>query len=202
MPNGMLRSKRVRWILAVAALAAVAVGGFAYRNHQRYKHLEVHDPGMVYRSAWLQGEVFAELIEKHQIRTIINLCEPDEMGHERCLDQRKHVRGAGANLVELTMPPTVDATDPAVAKFVEIFSNPDSYPILVHCQHGVTRTAKVLAIYDILHRHMTAQQSIAAMPLFGRDDYNVSVHAFARDFEAKHNKLFPDVAGKLDVLRK
>lgn len=202
MPNGLLRQKGVRRVLALAALVFVVVGGIAYRNHQRYKHFEVHDPGMVYRSAWLDGEVFAELIEKHQIRTIINLCEPDEMGHERCLDQRKFVRGAGANLVELTMPPTVDANDPAVAKFVEVFSNPASYPILVHCQHGVTRTAKVLAIYDILHRHMTASQSIAAMPLFGRNDYNVSVHAFARDFEAKYKTLFPDVAGKLDVLRR
>lgn len=202
MFKGLLARKAVRWALALTALVAVVLGAGAYRNHQRYKHFEVHDPGMVYRSAWLRGDVFAELIEKHQIRTIINLCEPDEMGHERCVDQRKFVGGAGARLVELTMPPTVEATDPAVAKFVEILSNPASYPILVHCQHGVTRTAKVLAIYDILHRRMTAEQSIAAMPLFGRDDYNVSVHAFARDFEARHGELFPQVAGKLDVLRR
>lgn len=202
MFTGILASRGARWALAFITLVGVALGAGAYRNHQRYKHFEVHDPGMVYRSAWLRGDVFAELIEQHQIRTIINLCEPDEMGHERCLDQRQFVRGAGANLVELTMPPTVEANDPAVAKFVELLSNPASYPVLVHCQHGVTRTAKVLAIYDILHRHMTADQSLAAMPLFGRDEYNVSVYAFARDFEAKHKQLFPQVAGQIDVLRR
>jgi hypothetical protein len=40
------------------------------------------------------------------------------------------------------------------------------------------------------------------MPLFGRDAYNVSVYAFARDFEKRHDQLYPQAAAKLDVLRR
>lgn len=183
----------------VVALAALGTGVW---HHKRYNHLEVHDPGMVYRSAWLKPDAFAELIEEHQIRSIVNLCNPDEMGHQRCVDQRAAVEGAGAILHDCTMPNTVDPSDPQVAKLVEILSNPANYPMLVHCQHGVTRTAKVLAMYDILYRNLGADESLDQMPLFGRKRYSVSVYAFARNFEQMHTQIFPETAGRLDALKR
>lgn len=197
-----MTARRRSWLLIALLVTGLSVAGYAYRQHKRYGHLAVHDAGMVYRSAWLDGDVFSELISKYQIRTVINLCNPDEMGHERCLDQRKHVQGAGATLVEMPLPPSTTADIPEVERLVGILSNPNSYPILVHCQHGVTRTAKVLAMYDILYKHKTADGSLGDMPLFGRDSYNVAVYAFARDFEKRHRTMFPDTAGKLDTLRR
>ena len=201
MPN-RIAARVPKWIWWSLALSVALGGAFAYREHKRYKHLAIHDPGMVYRSAWLDPDVFAELIERHQIRAVLNLCEPDELGAQKCIDQRQAVRGAGARLIELPMPATIDPADPAIAEFVKVLSNPDNYPLLVHCQHGVTRTAKVLAMYDILFRRMTAEQSLSAMPLFGRDSYSVAVRAFARNFEERRAELFPQIAGKLDVLRR
>ncbi|MGQ0635053.1 MAG: fused DSP-PTPase phosphatase/NAD kinase-like protein [Planctomycetaceae bacterium] len=184
-------------------LISVAAGGFAYRQHKRYKHWAVHQPGMVYRSAWLEPDVFVEQIEKHQIRTVLNLCNPGEMGEARCVDERRAVEGAGARLIELPMPAaSVDSADPEIQQFVEVLSNPRNYPLLVHCQHGVTRTAKVLAMYDILFRGQSAAASIAAMPLFGRDEYSVSVRAFAKDFEKRHAQLYPQADRSLDVLHR
>jgi hypothetical protein len=198
----MLTRQRI-WALGIVLLVAAVVGGLTYRHHKRYKHLAVHEPGMVYRSAWLEADVFREIIERYQIRTVLNLCEPDEMGARRCLDQREVVRGSGARLVELPMPAaTLDPADPAIRPFVDLLSEPQNYPLLVHCQHGVTRTAKVLTMYDILFRGKTAEQSLAAMPLFGREAYPVSVRAFAKNFEARHAQLYPQAAGKLDVLRR
>lgn len=194
--------KSATWAVVSLVVIAAVSGGLAYRQYKRFQHFTAHDQGMVYRSAWLSGPAFAELIEKHQIRTIINLCNPDEMGHERCLDQRASVAGAGAKLLEMPMPATVDANAPEVQQFVDVFANPNNYPILVHCQHGVTRTAKVLAIYDVLFRHIPAEQSIKNMPLFGRDDYNVSVYAFAKSIETVGPKRFGNVASSLDVLRR
>lgn len=194
---------RRRSLLGLGVISLVlVVSGYAYRQHKRYQHFEIHDPGMVYRSAWLEGEVFAELIDKHQIRSVVNLCNPEEMGSARTLDQRKHVLGAGAQLYELPFPQGVEADAPEVQKYVDILTNPGNYPMLVHCQHGVTRTAKVLAMYDILHKHDTADHSLGKMPLFGRDAYNVSVYAFARDFEKRHETLYPHADALLDVLRR
>jgi protein-tyrosine phosphatase len=190
--------------LLLLALAILAAGGGAivYRHHHRYKHFAVHDQGMVYRSAWVEPDVFAELIDKHQIRAVVNLCNPQEMGEARSVAQRAAVRGAGARLYELPFPNTIDPADPGVARVVEVLSDPSNYPMLVHCQHGVTRTAKVLAMYDVIHRGMSSGQSLGAMPLFGRDGYSVSVWAFARGFEQQHRKLYPQAVGKLEALRR
>src|SRR5262245_5918560 len=197
----MFTRRRVS-ILGLVFIAALA-GGLSFRHHKRYKHLATHEPGMVYRSAWLEPDVFREIIEEYQIRTVLNLCEPDELGAQRCIDQRAAVRGSGARLIELPMPAaTIDPADPALRPFVELLSDPQNYPLLVHCQHGVTRTAKVLVMYDILFRGMSAQQSLAAMPLFGRDAYPVTVRTFARNFEDRHAQLYPQTAGKLDALRR
>jgi protein tyrosine phosphatase (PTP) superfamily phosphohydrolase (DUF442 family) len=197
----MLRRKSI-FRLAAILLVILSIGALGYRHHKRYKHLAVHDEQMVYRSAWLEPDVFAELIEDRQIRTVLNLCNPGEMGPQRALDERRAVEGAGAKFIELPMPNTVDATDPAVGQFVNILGDPSNYPMLVHCQHGVTRTAKVLSMYDILFKGMSAQDSIDKMPRFGRDDYGVSVRSFARDFEKKHSQLFPAAANRLDPLRR
>ena len=198
----MFDKQRIRIASLVVLLLLATATGFGYWHHKRYKHWAIHDPGMVYRSAWLQGDVFAEQIEKYQIRAVLNLCNPNELGEQRCLDQRAAVSGAGAKLIELPMPATIDAGDPAVQEFVDVLSDPGNYPLLVHCQHGVTRTAKVLSMYDILFRGKTAQESLAAMPLFGRDEYSVSVQAFVKDFEKRHQQLYPQANGKLDVLRR
>lgn len=186
----MSRKTRIG-ILTVLALIAAVGGGWAYRQHHRYKHLAEHEKGMMFRSAWLEPDVFSEVIEKHQIRAVVNLCEPGEMGEARWEGERDAVRNAGAKLIEIPMPMTIDTDDPILAEHVAVLSNPDNYPMLVHCQHGVTRTAKFLAMYDIVFRGKSAEESLSAQPLFGRDDHNVNVRAFSKNFEKRHNQIYP-----------
>lgn len=190
------------WAWALLILVVATAAGLGYRQHKRYKHWATHDEGMVYRCAWLDSDVFAEQIEKYQIRTVLNVCNPGELGEERCRTQRAAVEGAGAKLIELPMPTTIDAGDPAIREFVAVLGNPNNYPLVVHCQHGVTRTAKVLVMYDILYKGETAEQSIRAMPLFGHRDYSVAVRAFAKDFENRHDTLYPQAQAGLDSLKR
>jgi protein tyrosine/serine phosphatase len=188
--------------LGVLTAVSLAAGLFAYQQHQRYKHLAVHQPGMVYRSAWVEPDVMSELIEEYQIRAVINLCNPGEMGEQRWIDQRSAVTNAGARLIELPMPLTINADDPIIDEHLQVLSDPNNYPMLIHCQHGVTRTAKLLTIYDIVFRKMSAEESLAAQALFGRDEHNVYVRAFCRNFEEQHEKLYPKITfDRLDVLR-
>ena len=66
--------------------------------------------------------------------------------------------------------------------------NPDNYPMLVHCQHGVTRTSMFLTAYDIIRRHKTADDSLAVQPTFGHARADVHVHTFAQNFEKFANE--------------
>ena len=164
--------------------------------------MTVHDQGMIYRSAWLEPDAFANLIEKYQIRAVVNLCNPGEMGESRWADERKAVFNAGARLIELPIPTTIDPTEPILKEHLTILSDPNNYPMLVHCQHGVTRTSKFLSMYDIVFREMSAEESLAVQPLFGRSDHNIHVKAFVREFEKHHKRITPTAsAEKLKVLR-
>lgn len=191
-------------IVLIVLIAGVMIGaGAAYYHHQRYKHFAVHQPGLVYRSAWLEPDVMSEVIEEHQFRSVVNLCEPGEMGEQRWVEERDAVRNAGSRLFEVAMPMGVSADDPALQQHIEILSNPDNYPMLVHCQHGVTRTAKFLAIYDMLYRGMSGEESLAKQPLFGRDDHNVNIWAFVKNLEEEDSVLHSSAnAENLEVLRR
>ena len=188
--------------LSALLLCGAAAGGYAYHQHHKYKHVAVHEPEYMYRSAWCEPEVMAELIERWQIRSVVNLCRPGEMGEARWEGEREAVTNAGAKLLELDMPLTIDPADPALRTHMEALADPDNYPMLVHCQHGVTRTAKFLAMYDIVMRDKTAEESLDSQPLFGRDRQNVHVTAFAEQFEDAHQSLYPRVGeANLQVLR-
>lgn len=162
---------RYRFAIGIALLALlVGVPIYGYRHYMRYLYFAEHHNGRVFRSAWLEPDVFAEQIREHKIRTVINLCEPGEKLH-RIAAQRKAVEEAGANLVELTFPAnrTWGVNFPVYAELEQLLDDPESYPVWVHCWHGRERTVKALAIYDIRKRGMTAKASLTSMPLWRRE---------------------------------
>ncbi len=177
-----------RWLLFGACgvtPVVLAVIGWQVYLHHRYKHFAVHEQGKVYRSAWVEADVFEELIKKHHVRTVVNLCYPGEMG-DRNIEQRRAVESAGAKLVEIVFPPndTWDVDYSAVAEVEHVLDDPDNYPIWIHCQHGRERTVKVLAMYDIRKRNMSAKSSLAPMPRFDID-HPWPVVVFAYNYESQ-----------------
>lgn len=178
-----LVSKRTAIVLLLIASAVAA--GWTVRHHYRYQHFAVHVPDRIYRSAWLEADVMAELVRTYHLRTVVNLCAPGEMGDERREQERAAITAAGARFIEISMPLTLDLESPEVLASLGVLDDSASFPLLVHCQHGVTRTAKFLTLYDIQHRGMTAKQSLGRMPLFSRKQHGKLVWEFAELFE-KH----------------
>ncbi|MFQ5731608.1 MAG: hypothetical protein ACE5KM_06615 [Planctomycetaceae bacterium] len=199
-----LRRNRMRFAVIVGTTIIISsvAGWVAYRRHHDYNHFAVHQDGRIYRSGWLAPSAMRDVIEGHQIRTVVNLCDPTEMSPDDWQQERKAVAKSGARVLEIPMPLTTRLNDDSIRRFVKILGSPEFYPILVHCRHGVTRTAKLLAIYDIAYRGMSANESLHAMPLFGRKNHNVHVRAFAREFEKRYRELYPDARpSRLAVLR-
>jgi len=189
------RTHRPSWLwyslgTCVVILAVAVMIAWNVHRHHRYKHFAVHQPGKVYRSAWVDADVFAELIEKYHIQTVVNLCFPGEMG-DRNLEQRRAVEGAGAKLIEIEFPPndTWDVNYTAVDEMEHVLDDPKNYPLWIHCQHGRERTVKALAMYDIRERNMSAKESLAPMPRFDLEHpWPVVVFAYNYETLMKHRR--------------
>lgn len=180
-----------RWQLRIIALFLAVVagtGGWIYYQQHHFKHFAVHEPGKVYRSAWLGPDALSQVIETYQIRAVVNLCNPDEMTPRQWEEERQAVKGAGAMLYAVPLPNSVNVDAKSWQPHLAIMDNPDNYPMLVHCQHGVTRTSMFLTAYDITHRHKTAEDSLAVQPTFGHARADVHVHTFAQNFEKFANE--------------
>ncbi|MGC1273451.1 MAG: hypothetical protein WBC44_07055 [Planctomycetaceae bacterium] len=188
-PTRQNLSHRMKAILFTLAIVLAMGAGYAYRSHLRYRNVAVHEPGKVYRAAWVEPDVMTDLIEKHRIRTVVNLCMPGEMGEHRWAVEREIVRNAGARLLELPMPVTTDPAGQDLQPHLAALSEAGNFPMLVHCQHGVTRTSKFLAIYDMCIRGKSADESLSAQPLFGTAEHDAGVQAFCRDFEQRRGEL-------------
>ena len=64
----------------------------------------------------------------------------------------------GDRWIELSMPFVSNVDDSVILRHVDVLGNADNFPLVVHCQHGVTRTAKFLSIYELsfaAHRPMS-----------------------------------------------
>jgi protein tyrosine phosphatase (PTP) superfamily phosphohydrolase (DUF442 family) len=194
--------RRQFWIMALFLVALVGTGGGIYYEQQRFRHFAVHDPGMVYRSAWLSPGALSQLIENYQIRSVVNLCNPDEMTPQMWESERKAVVGAGARLHTVPLSESIEITPQNWDAHFRILSDPNNYPMLVHCQHGVTRTGMFVTAYDVMMRHMNAEESVALQPTFGHGHANVHLRSFAKSLD-KYAREHPEqlAADPLKVLR-
>jgi hypothetical protein len=170
-------------IVALFFIAFVGTGGWIYHQQHRFRHFAAHEPGMVYRSAWIAPDALSQLIETYQIRTVVNLCSPNEMTPEAWDAERKAVTGSGAMLHAVPLPNNVQFDPEAWAPHLRIMADPNNYPMLVHCQQGVTRTAMFLTAYDVIYRHKTSDESLTQQPKFGHLHADVHVRAFGKNFD-------------------
>lgn len=192
-PPRQVVSNRIRAILFTVAILLAIGAGYAYRQHVRYRNVAAHEPGILYRSSWVEPDVLSGLISKHRIRTVINLCEPGEMGEHRWSIERDTVRKAGARLLELPMPATNDPTDPALQSHLSALAEPSNFPMLVHCQSGTVRTSKFLAIYDMCFRGKSVDESLKMQPSFVRGEQQDEVEAFCVEVERHRSDLQPQM---------
>ncbi len=111
------------------------------------------DSGRVYRSAAIPPEVLPDVIEKRGIRTVIDFRNTIE----DVLPEKEVLESLGVNHVHL---PTEQVPDMHwVEKFLDVMDRPESYPVLIHCRHGIGRTGVFVALYRIEYENWTNDEA-------------------------------------------
>lgn len=141
-------------IIVILLIAAVFGGKYVYDMHINHNFETITD-GKVYKSGVIPPDEIADYVKKYKIKSIVDLRFP----------------GTGDDVNNPEIPAELTAEKEAIAKipglnyfnngsdqvpqqhnldtFFKIMDNPDNYPVLIHCYHGVGRAECYSALYRI-----------------------------------------------------
>jgi len=169
--------------LAIAALAA-GVPFVYYRYCYTYaKRLRPVAEGKVYRSGCMTADGLAQTIEKLHIRTVFNLMEeyPDPILSQGFFDtsavhEAELCRRLGAQMINLNVDliaaNRVGKDRPAaIATFLELMDNPETYPVLIHCKAGLHRTGVIVAVYRMEYDGWTRHEAMGELKANGFGEF-------------------------------
>lgn len=141
------RSKRRRIVLAIAGLIVVLPCAFvAWRRGSG--NFGTVEQGKIYRSAQLDATGLAAAIERHGIKTVLNLRgpNPDEAWYRAELQQTSR---SGATQIDVPLASDQWLSREQAGALLDVLDTCD-YPILVHCEFGAERTGLVSALVALL----------------------------------------------------
>ncbi|WP_395054340.1 dual specificity protein phosphatase family protein, partial [Flavobacterium sp.] len=152
-------STKKKILLVVFTLILVGVGKYVYDMNINH-NFETITEGKVYKSGVIPPDEIEEYVKKYKIKSIVDLRFP----------------GTGDDVNNPEIPKELTAEKEAVAKikgvnyfnngsdqvpvqknldtYFKIMDNPDNYPVLIHCYHGVGRAEMYSAIYRIEYENM------------------------------------------------
>lgn len=162
--NKVFKSKKMKIaIISVITLLFLGLAFAFYQKKIRYNLVTISE-NKVYNSGVIPPDKLPGVINDHHIKTIIDLrdgAEQTELNPET--KQQVNTEAAAAeriadvhyyNLATDQIP-----QDITVKKFLKIMDDPKSYPVLIHCHHGVGRSRLFSSIYRIEYEHFTNEQA-------------------------------------------
>ncbi|HQR07270.1 MAG TPA: tyrosine-protein phosphatase [Gemmatales bacterium] len=163
--------------LFLLLLTGGSIAWYAYAQEANYRHLYVVKPGVLYRSGQLTPKSLARVIYENNIGTVVNLRSPDahktdksdSWEEELCFKSFVRFVSIPFRPAEhpknLSMAESHEIIEGAAERFLEILSDPVSYPqpILVHCLAGVHRTGLMVALFRMEKDGWSKDQAIEEM---------------------------------------
>ena len=132
-----------RFVAIVLLTAGLSAGGWALYL-QIVGNIHAVAPGVVYRSAQLNGERLADTLKKYHIKSVINL-RGDSDG-DWYTDELKITTVQGAQHYDLGMWAEEQPDAKTIKRMFEILKTAPR-PLLIHCNSGSDRTGLVAAVY-------------------------------------------------------
>ena len=146
-------------IIAVIIIAAI-FGGKYYYDMNLNHNFETITEGKVYKSGVIPPEELPEYIKKHNIKSVVDLRFPGtadeinnpEIPEELTAEKEVIAKMKGINYFNNGSDQVPNQHNLDV--FFKIMDNPDNYPVLIHCYHGVGRAEMYSALYKIEYEGM------------------------------------------------
>lgn len=136
------------------------------------RHHGVVEEGVLYRCGQPTPEQLDDLIQRHQLRTVLSLRgvrdpeDPDAWEiAERAVCDRHQV-----SFVSIPCNHKNPPSEAQVQQFLDLMAQRDRHPVLVHCRLGQQRTLLFCALYRVHFQGVDPQQAVRDMDA---DGFNV-----------------------------
>jgi len=151
------RRRYLRWSL-ILLLLIFAPLGLTITVRRSTGNLGTVQENRIYRSAQLTPEQMAKELDRHQIRTVLNLrgSNPDQPWFNQEL---KAALGHKTTHVSIPMASDQWLSRDQVETLLDVFDQAE-YPMLVHCEFGAERTGLVSAILTLLRPGSTIEEGL------------------------------------------
>ena len=147
-PGGPQRRTWRRVLTWALVVVVVSVGLYWWRWIATGRFYAVHK-GHLYRSAEMTHERLRRVCTKYGIRTVVDFRkQTDKAGAEAAA-----LAPDGVNHLHLPARQVPSAS--VVQAYLKLMDDSGSYPVLIHCTHGVGRTGVFAAIYRMEYQGWT-----------------------------------------------
>jgi protein tyrosine/serine phosphatase len=161
----MSTKKKILSLIVLVVL--IGVGKYVYDMHINH-NFETITENKVYKSGVIPPNEIADYVKEYNIKSIVDLRFPGtgddennpEIPAELTAEKVAVLKIQGVNYFN-------NGSDQVPAQknldyFFSIMDNPDNYPVLLHCYHGVGRAEMYSAIYRIEYENMDRDEARTA----------------------------------------
>jgi protein tyrosine/serine phosphatase len=159
-----MKNSKKRIALVVLLVVLVFVGKYVYDVNINH-NFETITEGKVYKSGVIPPDEIESYVKKHHIKSIVDLRFPGtadlvnnpEIPQELIAEKEAIAKIKGVNYFNNGSDQVPKPEN--LKTFFKIMDNPDNYPVLIHCYHGVGRAEMYSAIYRIEYENWTNEQA-------------------------------------------
>lgn len=144
-------------------LVALSIGGFVLHLAVIHNFQSV-SAGKVYRSAQMSGDVLAEAIQKHGIKSVVNLRGEGGSAawYQSEMDTTQRL---GVQHFDFSLSASHEATDQEMETILKAIDRAPK-PVLVHCKNGADRSGLVSALYLYGLERQSADEADKQLTIF------------------------------------
>ncbi|NLN26276.1 MAG: dual specificity protein phosphatase family protein [Bacteroidetes bacterium] len=183
-------------LIAFASIVLLGVGKYVYDTNINYNFKEV-SPNKVYRSGAIPPEKLPSCLEKHGIKTVIDLRFPGtgdlvnnpEVPEELLAEKQAIEKLEGVNYYNIGSEQIPD--EETLNRFFEVMDDEMNYPVLIHCHHGEGRAVLFSTIYRMEYENVPneeARKNSRLVVKWGNFDHGSSKGEYVKRYVKRSEK--------------
>jgi len=159
-----MKKNKIIIVIAILAVIMLFVGKYVYDMHINHNFETITD-GKVYKSGVIPPDEIADYVSKYHIKSIVDLRFPGtadlennpEMPSELTAEKDAVEKIPGVQYFNNGSDQVPNQQN--LDRFYKILDNPENYPVLIHCYHGVGRAEIYSALYRIEYENYTNEDA-------------------------------------------